>query len=210
MTTCIHIKDGDKKTSNWSGGSTTELFIYPPDSTYAKRNFLFRISSATVDVEKSVFTPLPEYHRILLVLEGNIRLLHEIQEGETEILHHERSLFPLEQDSFEGEYYTTCYGTCMDFNIMTAKHLFPKISVTSMNQEERQSFSLEWADFFYVIRGSAIVSKGKENRLILKDGELCVFLQDIKKKDDVTSRKESIDIVSDSENLVMITGTIRS
>ena len=37
-------------TSKWSGGSTTELFIWPKDASYAERRFNIRISTATVDV----------------------------------------------------------------------------------------------------------------------------------------------------------------
>ena len=63
-------KDGDFKTTEWSGGSTTELFIYPPTSNYESRNFDFRISSATVEIEQSNFTKLPEISRQLMVLKG--------------------------------------------------------------------------------------------------------------------------------------------
>ena len=45
-------------TSKWSGGSTTELFIWPKDASYAERRFNIRISTATVDVESSTFTRL--------------------------------------------------------------------------------------------------------------------------------------------------------
>ena len=43
-------------TSKWSGGETTELYIYPADYQYKKRDFLFRISRATIPKEKSIFT----------------------------------------------------------------------------------------------------------------------------------------------------------
>ena len=53
------ISRKDATTSNWSGGSTTEFYIYPPQSSYSQRDFAIRISSATVDVESSEFTLLP-------------------------------------------------------------------------------------------------------------------------------------------------------
>ena len=38
------IKSDAFKESKWSGGITTQLYIYPKDSDYQKRNFNFRIS----------------------------------------------------------------------------------------------------------------------------------------------------------------------
>lgn len=55
------VSKEDYPVSNWSGGKTTQLFIYPENSEYAKRNFLFRISSATVDCERSEFTSCQEW-----------------------------------------------------------------------------------------------------------------------------------------------------
>ena len=34
-------------TTRWSGGTTTEFYIDPPGSAYARRDFAVRISSAT-------------------------------------------------------------------------------------------------------------------------------------------------------------------
>ena len=48
-------------TSAWSGGATTEIRIMPEGSRYADREFLWRLSSATVEVEESTFTALPDY-----------------------------------------------------------------------------------------------------------------------------------------------------
>lgn len=53
------ITKEQQKTSTWSGGTTTQLAIYPEDADYGKRNFTWRLSSATVEAEESVFTSLP-------------------------------------------------------------------------------------------------------------------------------------------------------
>lgn len=68
------LSAGSHQTSQWSGGSTTELFIYPPTAHYADRNFDFRISSASVTDEQSVFTALPSVSRTLMLLEGQMKL----------------------------------------------------------------------------------------------------------------------------------------
>ena len=40
----------DYKVSKWSGGDTTELYLYPENGDYRSGNFQLRISSATVEI----------------------------------------------------------------------------------------------------------------------------------------------------------------
>ena len=47
----------DYVTTNWSGGTTTQLAIAPEGAVYGDRNFLWRLSSATVELDHSDFTP---------------------------------------------------------------------------------------------------------------------------------------------------------
>ena len=88
------IKPEEYAVSEWAGGKTTQLYIYPQGSEYAKRNFLLRISSATVECERSEFTSLPQVERIILPLSGSLHLFYE---G-----HGEKKLEPFEQDRFDG------------------------------------------------------------------------------------------------------------
>lgn len=99
------------KTTNWSGGDTTELYIYPEDSSYQKRDFLFRLSSATVNLEKSAFTKLDGVSRKLMLLSGKMELVHKDK--------YNKKLTPFEQDSFMGDWETESYGKARDFNLMT-------------------------------------------------------------------------------------------
>ena len=62
------IDPGTRKTTAWSGGKTEEWYLFPPDGSYAERRFLFRISSASVDLFESHFTPLPGVTRFLTPL----------------------------------------------------------------------------------------------------------------------------------------------
>ena len=71
------IRKADIQTSNWSGGTTSELFIFPTTSNYKDLNFGFRLSSATIDVDESEFTPLPNVKRQLMLLDGELELIHE-------------------------------------------------------------------------------------------------------------------------------------
>jgi uncharacterized protein len=105
------IKASSLKSSPWSGGETTELFIYPGDAEYATRNFNFRLSTATVKVEESTFTALPGITRTLMVLDGEMTLTHGA--------HHTAKLGRFDSDNFKGDWQTSSKGKCTDFNLMT-------------------------------------------------------------------------------------------
>jgi len=105
------IKAASFISNNWGGGSTTELFCFPETESYAQRNFDFRLSTATVEVETSSFTPLKGVDRTLMVLEGTMTLTHEN--------HHSKLLHKFEIDRFDGGWKTTSQGKCSDFNLMT-------------------------------------------------------------------------------------------
>lgn len=102
----------EQTVSTWSGGSTTELCVYPAGTSYAGRDFSVRISSAVVELEQSDFTPLPGYQRYLMPLTAGVRLEHE---G-----HHKAVLAPYEVDCFSGGWRTRAFGSCRDFNLMLA------------------------------------------------------------------------------------------
>jgi uncharacterized protein len=105
------IRKADQTISNWSGGTTTQLYIYPEHASYRKRNFQFRISTATVDSDESTFTYLPGVSRHLMILEGDLKI--EPAGKHTKILN------KFETDSFEGDWETKGYGRVTDFNLMT-------------------------------------------------------------------------------------------
>ena len=98
------------QTSTWSGGTTTQICIYPREAKYADRQFLWRISSATVDLAESDFTPLPDYDRYISTLQGEIELTH----GQKPSIR----LKPFEIHGFSGAEDTHCVGICRDFNLM--------------------------------------------------------------------------------------------
>ena len=100
-------------TGVWSGGTTTQLAIYPPGASYADRNFIFRLSSATVDTEQSEFTHLPDYDRWLMIFEGSARLVHS---SEREV-----TINPYEYDAFDGGISTVSFGRVTDYNLMLRK-----------------------------------------------------------------------------------------
>lgn len=106
-----HLTAADFRTSTWSGGTTTELFLYPQNGSYATRDFLFRISSATVDLEESDFTVLPGVERYITPLQGSFTLTHP---GHSAVF-----LAPLAAPyRFRGDIATHCVGKATDFNLM--------------------------------------------------------------------------------------------
>ena len=108
-----HLKPEDYVVSTWSGGTTTQLGIAPQGAVYAHRDFLWRVSSATVDLDVSDFTALPDYDRLISTLEGEIDLTHNGGEA----LH----LAPYGIHRFDGGWQTRSVGRCRDFNLMMRK-----------------------------------------------------------------------------------------
>lgn len=106
-----HFNSNTIKKTNWSGGTTSELFIHPAGSDFKSGAYLLRLSIATVEIEESTFTSLPDVNRTLMVLEGNLKLQHKGQ--------HESNLGPLEFDNFKGGWHTKSWGKVTDFNLMT-------------------------------------------------------------------------------------------
>lgn len=107
------IKKDAYKTSRWTGGETREMAIWPAGSQYLERNFIWRLSSATVEQEESDFSSLPDYDRVLMVLDGEVVLSHEGQRV--------ARLKALEQDRFDGAWKTHSFGKITDYNLMVRK-----------------------------------------------------------------------------------------
>jgi environmental stress-induced protein Ves len=107
-------KEENYKTSKWSGGNTRELAIYPANAEYLDRDFLRRLSSADSDLEESSFTKLPDYDRILMVLEGSVVLAHGDERT--------ASLDAFAYDEFDGAVKTKCFGKLIkDYNLIYRK-----------------------------------------------------------------------------------------
>jgi len=122
----IH-RSGNHLTSRWSGGKTTQLAIYPENCDYAKQDFIWRISSATVDVPESDFTKLPDYERILLILDGEMTLSYA--DGR------QVNLKKFDQDTFDGGDFVKSIGKAKDFNLMYQKENKGRVKVLDLSDE---------------------------------------------------------------------------
>ena len=159
------IKAASCTTTPWSGGTTTELFIYPMLSKYATRNFNFRLSTATVNVQESTFTSLPGITRTLMVLEGEMTLLHKS--------HHTAKLGKFDSDNFKGDWKTASIGKCLDFNLMTMGNTHG--TVESLNGNKGKPVTFSFSDkiqhlLIYVHSGQIKI----ENKTV-ETGDLIVF-----------------------------------
>src|SRR5947208_13265953 len=107
----IDKQSSDTRTTiKWASGTSTEIFIYPLGGSFVDRNFLFRISTATVEAEESTFTFFQGITRHLMILKGELELIHEDR--------YTRHLKPYDQDTFSGEWSTRSKGKVTDFNLM--------------------------------------------------------------------------------------------
>lgn len=142
-----HFKASELITNKWSGGTTTQLAIYPKDADYKKRNFLFRLSTATVESEESVFTQLPGVSRKLMILEGEIKIEHKNR--------YTKNLKKFEQDKFSGDWETKSYGKATDFNLMTTAELTGEIKAITLVDSKTISLNkLVNCYGFYIYSGS--------------------------------------------------------
>ncbi len=153
----------DHLTSTWSGGTTTELYIYPENSNYKNGDFLFRISSATVEIEESAFTPLPGVERILMVLDGQMKLEHENQ--------HTKVLKPLDTDQFQGEWTTLSKGKCTDFNLMCKSGTKGKVRGYNVSENTETKLDMDGKmNFIFLYKGSIEMNGAR-----LCDGDLLIL-----------------------------------
>lgn len=159
----------DYKTTQWSGGMTTELSITPEDKIYAERDFKWRLSSATVDVEESEFTSLPDCNRIIMTLKGGIRLAHN--KGAW------LELPEFTPHFFDGGDETVSIGKVIDFNLMLRKgecsgEMVPYVMSAGEKRSVNDSLSgqLEHCNavMLYCYKGTLLISSeenGETHRL---------------------------------------------
>lgn len=133
-------------TSVWSGGTTTELYLLPHDGSYADRRFTFRISSATVESDVSVFTPLPGVRRIIAPLDGTLVLRHG-GDGKEIVLQ------PFECYAFDGGMPTESRGCVRDFNIMYRPECLVRADVLSHGEAAEATLGAEERLFFFSFGG---------------------------------------------------------
>lgn len=128
MIEALIVRKEQMTVNRWSGGTTTQIDLFPACSTYGGRDFAFRVSSAVIEESPSHFTALPDYQRWIAMLSGPVVLEHAPQTQESAL---KVELAPLQVHAFDGGMPTTSFGEAKDFNLMLRKGLFGKMAHVS-------------------------------------------------------------------------------
>lgn len=131
--------------TDWSGGTTTQMYIFPENAEYNERNFKLRLSSATVKTPVSEFTDLKNIDRILMSLDKKIELEHDKQEKVI--------LEPFEAHYFSGGDKTLSCGFCEDFNVMLQHGSYEKAKLFINEAGQFDLYGNADECFLYVYKG---------------------------------------------------------
>lgn len=143
------MKDLNSKriVSTWKGGKTEELCIVPEDASLQERNFDLRISSATIDLERSEFSDFTGYRRYLMKLEGDIRLLID-----------DKSIIIRDDEAFEfmgdEKVISISKEPSRDFNVIIKKDKKADISI-----EENKKLNTNKGEYIFSLEKARINGK---------------------------------------------------
>lgn len=143
------MKDLNSKriVSTWKGGKTEELCIVPEDASLQERNFDLRISSATIDLERSEFSDFTGYRRYLMKLEGDIRLLID-----------DKSIIIKDYEAFEfmgdEKVISLSKEPSRDFNVIIKKDKKADISI-----EENKKLNTNKGEYIFSLEKARINGK---------------------------------------------------
>ena len=163
MTNVTLLRVNDFQVSDWSGGKTKQLYLSPPTGHYGKREFDYRLSTATVELAESQFSDLSGFHRILMSLDHTLHLHNASRQEET-------VLAPFTPYVFEGSDSITSRGTCTDFNLIYSDHYQGQMLAISDREELSQDETIQ---FIYALSDLMVTGTGLSS-LNLETGQLLI------------------------------------
>ena len=163
MTNVTLLKSNDFQVSDWSGGKTKQLYLSPPTGHYGKRDFDYRLSTATVELAESQFSDLSGFHRILMSLDHTLHLHNASRQEKT-------VLAPFTPYFFEGSDSITSRGTCTDFNLIYSDHYQGQMLTISDREELSQDEAIQ---FIYALSDLRVTGTGLPS-LNLETGQLLI------------------------------------
>ncbi len=190
------VKKQDVIVSKWAGGESRQYYIYPPDASYALRNFLFRVSMAISNSEvEAEYSDLENFTRHLIMLEGTAQVFHEN--------HYDIIMNPYEEiDVFDGGWKSSAIGKVTDFNLMTSKDCKGSMSVIYKNctvvTDDLGSSRHNWLIFF-CNSGKASFSLSSVENVNVTEGELLI-IEDISPETKIHIRLENSKLIKMSVN----------
>lgn len=128
------IHKEDYQTTRWSGGTASQVMIWPEHADFKSREFMWRISLATLEDETSVFTPFPGFQRILYLLNGISSLTFQ---GMNAVEKRTVTLSPGEQVRFDGNWKTGSRGQASDLNLIMKQGVCGSIVTLEIGEEQR-------------------------------------------------------------------------
>ncbi|WP_423363597.1 HutD family protein [Mycoplasma sp. P36-A1] len=110
----VSLKFNSLVPSEWSKGLTYEYFIYPTTAKYSDKDFLFRVSSATITEGMAKFTNFIGYTRYIAMLDAPLNLSinsKTVEEGSHEVV------------KFQSEDDVISYSVGQDLNLMVKEDI---------------------------------------------------------------------------------------
>ncbi len=149
----------------WSGGSTTQVTIFPSEASVVEQNFIYRISSASVECDSN-FTKYPNFTRYIMTLDNRIEIFHN-----NDCVKLER----YDIHRFDGALNTTSKGVCNDFNFIVSEVFESEMNLLVDGEYCMENYSHY---IFYALEdsvvevNSAMVDLKKHCAIIIKDVEI--------------------------------------
>ncbi len=164
------VRKEEQHTREWSGGTTTQLYIFPKNSSYKDKTFSFRLSSAKINIEESTFTKLEGISRYIMILSGELELEHN--NGQ-----YRKTLKQFDTDQFLGDWDTKSKGKVIDFNLMTKGSTFGHIHHININPN-KQYIIKHKTDYnhiaIYSYKGSFNINY-LENHFTIKENDFVII-----------------------------------
>lgn len=164
MTQITRLTASDYQTSNWSGGKTTQVFLYPAAASYTDRTFDFRLSTATIEQEVSQFSQLEGFQRILMTLDQPITIHNHT-------LKQTIQLAPFTSYAFDGGDEIVSQGTCQDFNLIYTPNYQGYMKVISNGESLSQAYHYQ---FLYALC-PLVIKLGNKTEIHLETQDLLVI-----------------------------------
>ncbi|MDD2982587.1 MAG: HutD family protein [Crocinitomicaceae bacterium] len=150
------ISKNDITPSIWDGGKTYEYVISPADSTYAARDFDFRISSASIEKTPSNFTNFQGYKRYLVMLGNDLK----IKRNDVAEAYSKNEIF-----AFDSADQIQSFSLGTDFNLMIQKEGRPfNLEVKTLNDDLESSVV-----FIFTLEETSVKINEQEFKLNVND-----------------------------------------
>ena len=143
-------RSGHHKTVRWDGGETEELYIYPEDRIYQRHPFDFRVAVNHSEAMLSHFRNFPGMTRHLMLLAGEVRLVHKGQ--------HSITLGPYEQDLSRSDWETECRGRGTDISLLTAEGFTGKLELL-YEGDKQELINNRFVSFYGLTDGAKLLLK---------------------------------------------------